>query len=128
MKGVPIKFRGIRMDSNGFAYGDLEHRYNGREIWIGGWQVKPSSVAQLVGYDAAGNEIYEGDKIAISLIDGEEATGTCAIQAGAMSNLLMAVYGFEDCDNEFTSLEDLISYKITKVVNSYEHQTSFNQP
>lgn len=61
MKNVPIKFRGVRLDGNGFAYGDLTH--NGRETWIGGWQVRPDTVAQLCGYDADAREVYEGDAL-----------------------------------------------------------------
>jgi len=54
----PIKFRG-RNDSGKFVYGDLTHVAG--MISIGGWHVDRKSVAQLVGYDKDGNELYEGD-------------------------------------------------------------------
>ena len=54
----PIKFRG-RNDSGKFVYGDLTHVAN--MVSIGGWHVDPDSIAQLVGYDKDGNEVYEGD-------------------------------------------------------------------
>lgn len=60
MKGVPIKFRGKRIDGNGYAYGDLNYKYD-RDIWIDDFEVYVNSVAQLVGYDADNNEVYEGD-------------------------------------------------------------------
>ena len=41
------------------VYGDLIHFCG--EIYIDNWEVKPESVAQLVGCDKDGNEIYEGD-------------------------------------------------------------------
>lgn len=63
MKEVPIKFRGRRIDGNGYACGDISYEYNGRETWVDGWQVYPVTIAQLVGYDADGNELYEGDKL-----------------------------------------------------------------
>ena len=62
MKGIPIKFRGKRIDGNGYVYGDLEHKYS-RDIWIDCFEVYPESVAQLVCYDVAGNEVYEGDQL-----------------------------------------------------------------
>ena len=56
----PIKFRG-RNDSGKFVYGDLTHVAN--MISIGGWHVDRKSVAQLVGYDKDGHEVYEGDEL-----------------------------------------------------------------
>jgi len=70
MKGVPIKFRGKRVKDGKTVYGwayksecpmssfpaiiDYNDKYNA---------IYPESVAQLVGYDADGNEVYEGDKL-----------------------------------------------------------------
>ena len=62
MKGIPIKFRGKRIDGNGYVYGDLEHKYS-RDIWIDCFEVYPESVSQLVGYDVDGKELYEGDEV-----------------------------------------------------------------
>lgn len=73
MKGVPIKFRGKHITTSEYIYGDLIHDRHGKtrityasDIALTGYvneAVKPDSVAQLVGYDADGNEVYEGDKL-----------------------------------------------------------------
>ena len=60
----PIKFRG--RDAYGkLHYGDLWQRTDGMIIFDHDehlWQrVHPESVAQLIGVDSAGNEVYEGD-------------------------------------------------------------------
>ena len=69
MKGVPIKFRGKSIKDNSLMYGDLMHydeyisiRYQvkGKFEFVSK-PVYPDSVSQLVGYDANGEEIYEGD-------------------------------------------------------------------
>ena len=57
-----FKFRGVRKDGNGYAYGDLTHQYN-RDVLIDGWEVSPETVSQFCGYDAEGNEIYDGDTV-----------------------------------------------------------------
>lgn len=77
----PIKFRGIDIKTGevvfGFYYEDCEGKPriivtlpNGEGQYLP--YVDPDSVKQLRGYDADGNEVYEGDK----LIDifGEEYT------------------------------------------------------
>ena len=56
-----IKFRGEMRGFDYYAFGDLRHR--GDEVFVDGYRVKPETVAQLVGYDANGNEVYEGDKL-----------------------------------------------------------------
>ncbi|MBR4384152.1 MAG: hypothetical protein IKP64_11415 [Selenomonadaceae bacterium] len=67
----PIKFRGRDIDTGEIIYGDF------REIGIHAHifkeadcyyeeeliEVDPDSVAQLVGYDKDGREVYEGDKL-----------------------------------------------------------------
>lgn len=58
------KFRGKRFDNGELIYGDLSISSrpaigNGRDWFL----VEPESVAQFVGFDADGNEIYEGDEI-----------------------------------------------------------------
>lgn len=60
----PIKFRG--RDAYGkLHYGDLWQRTDGMILFDHDenvWQrVHPESIAQLVGYDADGREVYEGD-------------------------------------------------------------------
>ena len=59
-----IKFRG--RDAYGkLHYGDLWQRTDGMILFDHDetvWQrVHPESIAQFVGYDANGNEVYEGD-------------------------------------------------------------------
>ena len=75
MKGIPIKFRGTTIKYKEVVYGDLFH-CDGKTFIMtlaihniaGAFEtqsdeVAPDSVAQLVGYDANGEEIYEGDEI-----------------------------------------------------------------
>lgn len=80
----PIKFRGRRLDNGEFFFGNgvyqdtplseeqKKHGWLSRTYIIGTefpllaklWHpVDPDSVAQLVGFDADGREVYEGDKI-----------------------------------------------------------------
>lgn len=54
----PIKFRG-RTCGNVMVYGDLRHV--GSTAVIDDTAVYEDSIAQLVGYDRDGNEVYEGD-------------------------------------------------------------------
>ena len=80
MKNIPIKFRGVAIkDYNGkplekkkFVYGNVwlnednsfaligEHRSK-KDGLCYNYEVEPDSICQLVGYDANGKEIYEGD-------------------------------------------------------------------
>ena len=82
MNILPIKFRGVRIDGNGYAYGNLEYMYSGREIWIDGWQVYPYNVAKLCGYDGDGHEVYEGD----TLIDQHGTAYTVALKGFAVAD------------------------------------------
>ncbi|MBR1806190.1 MAG: hypothetical protein IJ774_07385 [Selenomonadaceae bacterium] len=56
----PIKFRG-RTCGNVMVFGDLRHV--GSTAVIDDTAVYEDSIAQLVGYDADGREVYEGDTI-----------------------------------------------------------------
>lgn len=69
---IPIKFRAKEIIKGEYVYGDLIHC--GDDVCIrehttvdmfltheGDTKVDPGSVAQLLGYDVGGNEIYEGD-------------------------------------------------------------------
>ena len=61
----PIKFRGRGIDGE-FYFGDVYHA--GKRVGIhvrgeGIFEADPDSIAQLVGYDANGREVYEGDVI-----------------------------------------------------------------
>lgn len=60
-----IKFRG-RTFNGKFVFGDLIHMTGGRigiifDKRVAAVEVVPDSVAQLVGHDVNGNEVYEGD-------------------------------------------------------------------
>ena len=75
----PIKFRGRRLANGEWVYGDLL-QFKGKPAIIsnvgeliyyaatkqglrGIAEVEPESVAQLVGYDEDGYEVYEGDEL-----------------------------------------------------------------
>lgn len=68
MKGVPVKFR-AKTEKGDFVYGDLiQGRYiecvpKIKPVGKRAVYVDKDSVAQLCGYDADGNEVYEGDKL-----------------------------------------------------------------
>ena len=67
MKNVPVKFRGIVLATGETIFGDLVHDEsftyigNPSRNFFNICLVDPDSVAQLIGYDCNGNEIYEGD-------------------------------------------------------------------
>lgn len=59
MKKRIIKFRGIDIVSNQFVFGGYDDGFiisNSRCFTC-----KPNSITQLVGFDEAGREVYEGD-------------------------------------------------------------------
>ena len=61
-----IKFRGLGIDGE-IYYGDVYHTRKDvgiHDVEHGSiYEVEPDSIAQLVGYDKDGNEIYEGDTV-----------------------------------------------------------------
>ena len=63
-----IKFRG-QLSNGNFIFGDLVQWGGFEEPRICSWNngviydIEPESVAQLVGYDKNGEEIYEGDRL-----------------------------------------------------------------
>ena len=61
----PIKFRGRDIDTGDFVYGHFAENADGDSLitkdFNVGYQVDPDSVAQFVGYDKNGAEVYEGD-------------------------------------------------------------------
>lgn len=66
MKGIPIKFRGktYRGDYVTFFLGSCIEKLSGDySVDEGEHTVIADSICQLVGYDADGNEIYEGDML-----------------------------------------------------------------
>lgn len=63
-----IKFRG-KTKSGKVYYGDVIHRPEYVAIVCNEkiHEVDPDSVAQFVGYDANGNEVYEGEQLILEL-------------------------------------------------------------
>lgn len=67
----PIKFRGRDIDTDEFVYGDFVHdvpmsSFNGiidDDDFV--HEIKNDTVAQLVGCDRNGNEVYEGDTVVV---------------------------------------------------------------
>lgn len=92
-----IKFRGKTRGGDIF-FGDLIHRFGMVAIGTDGnfQEVEPETVEQLVGHDADGTEIYEGDAV---VVDGG---GTCYatvlkfLKTEKNSNL-----DFDDCAKEY---------------------------
>lgn len=86
-----IKFRG--RDAYGqYRYGDLWQRNDGTLIYDEVWhRVKRDSVAQFVGVDSDGREVYEGDV----LIDLSGEAWTAALGSYARNEFGLATYNFE---------------------------------
>ena len=67
----PIKFRGHSIGADKMVYGEYAQAFMGGNPQIcyfdeHGWtctEVDPDSIAQLVGFDRNGEEVYEGDNI-----------------------------------------------------------------
>lgn len=82
-----IKFRGKRVDNGEYVYGDYLRPWEGTAkyaqirvteddhkdehgnivAFCGRYDVEPNTVAQFVGIDKNGCEVYEGDKIFLSI-------------------------------------------------------------
>lgn len=56
-----IKFRGKNFYNNEIIYGDLTQ--HNEKIFIDGILVNPETVAQFLGYDINGDEVYEGEEL-----------------------------------------------------------------
>mgnify|MGYP007101845642 CR=1 FL=1 len=60
-----IKFRGKRIENGEFVYGDLIQLQPVRIVnEEGEFPIQPESVAQFIGYDIDGDELYTGDHVA----------------------------------------------------------------
>lgn len=70
-----IKFRGKSKQSDKFVYGDLTHDiYCGFiNTYIDCEPVNSETVAQFIGYDSDGNEVYEGDCLMTNEYDGDDS-------------------------------------------------------
>ena len=59
-----IKFRGVEFFSKKFVYGQtIRETEDGFDMWTGDDWLHCTDLAQLVGFDANGNEVYEGDTL-----------------------------------------------------------------
>lgn len=57
-----IKFRGVEFFSKKFVYGQtIRETEDGFDMWTGDDWLHCTDLAQLVGFDRDGNEVYEGD-------------------------------------------------------------------
>lgn len=63
MKGIPIKFRAKSCKTGEYLYSTQvrQHKKNLSQGYMNDEEVY--NICQLVGYDADGNEVYEGDKV-----------------------------------------------------------------
>mgnify|MGYP000382055314 CR=1 FL=1 len=78
----PIKFRAKDALTGEYRYGDLVRRQGlrAKEIWqivqnCGYYYVKSETVAQLVGFDKDGREVYEGDIVRSTFESAEAGRG-----------------------------------------------------
>lgn len=117
MKNVPIKFRGIMkkgLNTNpkdvfvkGYYFKDIK---GVDRIMVvvdglpGNFPVEPDSVCQLVGYDAEGKEIYEGD----TLINLQSLNG---IRKQSEWTAVLCVSAELDCGGVFDSSFDKMILK-----------------
>ena len=64
-----IKFRGRDVDTGRMVYGCFIVGRSGQPCiatnYTAAYEVQPDSVAQLVGFDVNGHEVYEGDTVVI---------------------------------------------------------------
>ena len=78
MKGIPIKFRGIDIETGEYVYFRLEDDICGvGEYYRVGEDeychyAKIDELAQLIGYDVDGNEVYENDLLQSKLYIEDE--------------------------------------------------------
>lgn len=126
----PIKFRGKRIDNGKFVFGDLQtyFRTDGKtkSFVIRTWErlddwvavapdksvtvaeyyerpIDPESVAQLVGYDANGREVYEGDTVI--RYDDEEEFAECP-ENGKLCTVIFDTQVIPDLNDYYCLLKE----------------------
>lgn len=115
-----IKFRGKMRGFGDYAFGDLRHR--GDEVFVDGYRVYPESIAQLVGYDEQGKEIYEGDEVA-DPFNGK--TGTVKLQV-QISGENLSTQNFIDNFYSLKAIKADVLFSAPDLSNE-EFQKMFNE-
>ena len=106
-KAMPklIKFRGVQVDNGEFVFGDLLQQPTCRIVNADGeFEIKPESVAQFIGYDADGHELYTGDRVTCityirngtSCIPFELAAIRCDSRADLMPRIINTHWDWSD--------------------------------
>ena len=90
-----IKFRGKRLDGFGYSYGDVSH--DGKRTYVGGYLV--GEVAQLVGHDKHGREVYEGDTVR-AVYDGEVYDYVAKLTGCAITDKGYYIYAYKFNEHE----------------------------
>jgi len=90
-----IKFRGRDVDTGRMVYGYFIVGRCGEPCIAtnrtAAYEVEPNSVAQLVGHDSNGNEVYEGD----TLIHASGEEWIAALGSYARNKAGLATYNFK---------------------------------
>lgn len=109
---IPIKFRGVSKETGELVYGGYiegtDDNWQDAVFIVTGFvrqypeycEVEKGSVAQLAGYDIAGKELYEGDKVELTLNGGKKVEGVVKIQNCIYADLIRAAFGFTDTDED----------------------------
>ena len=93
----PIKFRG----RNGYGevfYGSFDEDTCTIDCWDVAETVvvERDTVAQLVGYDKDGKEVYEGDKVQLVVEHGIATVYTAELHAAGRDSAALCHYNFKD--------------------------------
>ena len=94
----PIKFRGRDYFTGEWHYGFYLEDEDGVNIFENkcAYLVGPDSVAQLVGYDKDGNEVYEGDTVQSVVEHGIATVYTAELHAAGRDSAGLCHYNFKD--------------------------------
>lgn len=105
-----IKFRGVDVETGKLVFGDLIQPR--RHIMIadetGRYEVKPDSVAQLIGVDSHDNDIYEGDIVATAIISPSNDP---------------TIFYEEHVDSHNATFDDFAGIRNGKIVLETNHET-----